>query len=172
MTRQGKLLPGSNFRRKLFRGRVSAALILVLLLEAASWAGLGSDKAMYVGGTVPSLKEGTEGKVSEKNEDFFIFHYPDAEFKIPYDHVNDLEYGQKAGRRLGVAIAVTWMAMFSKKRKHYLTIGYTDENGKQEAAVFELGKDIVRVTLASLEARTGRKVDYEDEEARKSGRGN
>ena len=154
--------------------RKAAATILVatLLLERAAWAGLGSDKAMYVGGTVSALKEGTEGHVSEKNEDLFVFHFQDGDFKIPYDHVNDLEYGQKAGRRLGVAIAVTWMAMFSKKRKHYLTIGYTDENGKQEAAVFELGKDIVRVTLASLEARTGRKVDYEDEEARKSGRGN
>jgi hypothetical protein len=147
-------------------------VITTLLLEAFAWAGLGSDKAMYVGGTVSALKEGTEGHVSEKNEEHFIFRYEDAEFTIPYDHVNDLEYGQKAGRRLGVAIAVTWMALFSKKRKHYLTIGYTDENGKQEAAVFELGKDIVRVTLASLEARTGRKVDYEDEEARKSGRGN
>jgi hypothetical protein len=47
-----------------------------------------------------------------------------------------------------------------------------DENEKQQAAVFELGKDIVRTTLASLEARTGRKIEYQDEEARKSGRGN
>jgi hypothetical protein len=101
-----------------------------------------------------------------------MFTYSGGQLAIPYDRVNDLEYGQKAGRRLGVAIAVTWMALFSKKRKHFLTIGYKDENDKQQAAVFELGKNIVRVTLASLEARTGRKVDYEDEEARKSGRGN
>jgi hypothetical protein len=38
--------------------------------------------------------------------------------------------------------------------------------------VFELGKNTVRVTLASLEARTGKKIDYEDDEARKGGRGN
>jgi hypothetical protein len=127
---------------------------------------------MYVGGTVASLKEGTEGKSSAKDERAFKFEYHGATLQIPYDRVNDLEYGQKAGRRLGVAIAVTWMALFSKKRKHFLTIGYTDENDKQQAAVFELGKDIVRVTLASLEARTGKKIDFEDDEARKSGRGN
>jgi hypothetical protein len=34
--------------------------------------------------------------------------------------------------------------------------------------VFELGKAIVRTTLASLEARTGMKMAYQDEEARKA----
>ena len=151
---------------------VVAALITSFLLESAAWAGLGSDKAMYVGGTVNQLKEGTEGNMSAKDENVLVFTHEGQQFKVPYDRINDLEYGQKAGRRLGVAIAVTWMALFSKKRKHFLTIGYKDENDKQQAAVFELGKNIVRVTLASLEARTGQKVDYEDEEARKSGRGN
>ena len=47
-----------------------------------------------------------------------------------------------------------------------------DENDKQQAAVFELGKDIVRVTLAAMEGRTGRKIEYQDDEARKSAKGN
>jgi hypothetical protein len=37
--------------------------------------------------------------------------------------------------------------------------------------VFELGKDIVRTTLAILEARTSKQIQYQDEEARKSGKG-
>ena len=84
--------------------------------------------------------------------------------------MNTLEYGQKAGRRLGLAIAVSPVLLLSKKRRHYLTINFLDEQGKQQAAVLELGKSIVRGTLASLEARTGRKIEYEDDEARKSGR--
>ena len=147
-------------------------LALVLFLETALWAGLDSDKAMYVGGTVSKLKEASEGTLSAKDEKLCTFTFSGGKLEIPYDRINDLEYGQKAGRRLGVAIAITWMALFSKKRKHFLTIGYTDENDKQQAAVFELGKNTVRVTLASLEARSGRKVDYEDDEARKGGRGN
>lgn len=127
---------------------------------------------MYVGGTVGAVKEGTEGASSCKDENVFVFAYRGGKLQIPYERVNSLEYGQKAGRRVGVAIAVTWVALFSKKRKHYLTIGFKDENDKQQAAVFELGKNVVRVTLASLEARTGQKIDYEDDEARKSGRGN
>lgn len=151
---------------------VAAALCVVFLLESLMFAGLGSDKALYVGGTVSSIKEGTEGTSSAKDENVFVFQYQGGKLEIPYDRIDDLEYGQKAGRRLGVAIAVTWVALFSKKRRHFLTIGFKDANDKQQAAVFELGKNTVRVTLASLEARTGRKVDYEDDEARKSGRGN
>jgi hypothetical protein len=156
------------------RLRKPLALILSLLFmfDLMVWAGLGSDKTMYVGGTINSIKQGAEGKSSTTDEKVFVFQYKGGDLKIPYDRVNDLEYGQKAGRRLGVAIMVTPLALFSKKRKHYLTIGYTDENDKQQAAVFELGKDVVRVTLASLEARTGRKIEYQDEEARKSGKGN
>jgi len=145
---------------------------VIFLLEPLAFAGLGSDKTEYLGGTVNSIKEGTEGRSSAKDERVFVFDYQGGKFQVPYDQINDLEYGQKAGRRLGVAIAVTWMALLSKKRKHFLTIGFKDENDKQQAAVFELGKNIVRVTLASLEARTGRKVEYEDDEARKAGRGN
>jgi hypothetical protein len=62
--------------------------------------------------------------------------------------------------------------LFSKKRKHFVTIGYTDGAGKEEVAVFELGKDIVRTTLPILEARSGKKIVYQDEDARKSGKGN
>lgn len=151
---------------------IAATLIVVFLMESLVFAGLGSDKAMYVGGTVNSIKEGSEGTASAKDENTFVFQYQGGKLEIPYDRIDDLEYGQKAGRRLGVAIAVTWVALFSKKRRHFLTIGYKDANDKQQAAVFELGKNTVRVTLASLEARTGRKVDFEDDEARKSGRGN
>jgi hypothetical protein len=37
-------------------------------------------------------------------------------------------------------------------------VNFIDAADKQQAAVFELGKDVVRVTLASLEARSGQKI--------------
>jgi hypothetical protein len=155
------------------RKSLATILCVLFLVEAVPlWAGLGSDKALYVGGTVSAIKDGSEGTASTKDEKIFVFNYDGGKLQVPYERINDLEYGQKAGRRLGVAIALTWMALFSKKRRHFLTIGYKDDADKQQAAVFELGKNTVRVTLASLEARTGRKVDYEDEEARNGGRGN
>ena len=58
--------------------------------------------------------------------------------------------------------------MFSKKRKHFLTIGYKDADGKDQVAVLELGKDIVRTTLPIVETRSGKKIEYQDDDARKS----
>jgi len=150
---------------------ICAVLVCVFAAEPAAFAGIGSDVTMYVGGTEVQIKDGTEGKSSEKDEKNFVFHYKDGSLTVPYDQVDDLEYGQKAGRRLGVAIALTPLALLSKKRKHFLTVGWKDEQEKQHAAVFQLGKGIVRTTIITLEARTGRKVEYEDDEARKSGMG-
>ena len=153
------------------RRLAALTLLLALFSTSPALAGLGSEKTMYVGGTVTSIKEGTEGISSTHDEKLFEFDYNSGKLTIPYEKINDLEYGQKAGRRIGLAVVVSPMFLFSKKRKHFMTIGYTDENDKQQAAVFELGKDVVRVTLASMEARTGRKIDYQDEESRKSGFG-
>ncbi len=150
---------------------VLGALLFTLLLNIPATAGIGGKDTMYVGGTA-SIKEMTEGKSSTSDEKTFVFTYKQGKLVIPYDRINSLEYGQKAGRRLGLAIAVSPIALLSKKRKHFLTVNYLDDSEKQKAVVFELGKDIVRTTLASIEARSGRKIEYQDEEARKSGRGN
>lgn len=146
--------------------------IVVLAFDVTLSGKVKSDKAQYVGGTVNSIPQLAEGAISTSDDKIFVFEYSGGKLSIPYDRVNSLEYGQKAGRRVGVAIVVTPLALFSKKRKHFLTIGYQDENDKQQAAVFQLGKNTVRVTLTTLEARTGRKIEYQDEEARKSGLGN
>jgi hypothetical protein len=151
------------------RRLIAATLLVLFVLNISAEAGLNSKKTMYVGGTVTSIKEATEGTSSTNDEKVFLFIFKDGKLEVPYDRINDLEYGQKAGRRIGMAIVISPWLLFSKKRKHFLTVGFKDENDKQQAAVFELGKDIVRTTLASMEARTGKKIDYQDDEARKSG---
>ena len=151
--------------------RASLLLPIVFLLHASLWAGLGGDKTMYVGGTVPDLKQKTEGKSSTADEKAFVFEYKGGKLSIPYAQIDSLEYGQKAGRRVGLGVVVSPLFLFSKKRRHYLTIGYVDENKKQQAGVFELGKNAIQGTLSTLEAKTGKKVEYQDEETRKTGTG-
>jgi hypothetical protein len=150
---------------------ISLFFVCLLLMDSLAFAGLGSEKTAYVGGTENQIKDGAEGQSSAKDERNFVFDYKGGNLAIPYSQVNDLEYGQKAGRRIGLAIAISPWLLFSKKRKHFLTVGWKDEQDKQHAAVFELGKSIIRTTIATLEARTGKKVDYQDDEARKSGLG-
>jgi hypothetical protein len=147
----------------------SAVLVLALIFLCATpvFAGLGSGKTKYVGGTAEGLRENIEGK-SRTDDAAFVFEAKSGSLSIPYERINSLEYGQKAGRRVGLAVAVSPLMLFSKKRKHYLTIGYLDASNQQQAAVFELGKGVVRTTLTTLEAKTGKPIDYQDEDARKS----
>ncbi len=147
----------------------TAAALLAMMLASSAWAGLGSNKTLYVGGTLSGLKERTEG-TSSTGANQFVFSYKGGSISIPYNQVSSLEYGQKAGRRLGMAVAVSPLMLFSKKRKHYLTISYSDGE-KQQAVVFELGKDVIRPILSDLEDRTGKKIEYQDEEARKTATG-
>ncbi len=164
------------------------SLILTLLLHSVALAGLDSKKAAYQGGTTkdkdfPGAKESVEGVLNTADEHELKFEYKlnkvSRVYTIPYKQMLDLEYGQKAGRRVGAALAtailispVGLFLLFSKKRKHFVTIGYKDGEGKEQVAVFELGKDIVRTTLPVLEARSGKKIEYQDEDAKKSGKGN
>jgi hypothetical protein len=122
---------------------------------------------MYVGGTIRSIAEKTEGKLDLSGDSAAVFTAGSASISIPYRGITALEYGQKAGRRVGVAIAVSPVALFSKKRKHYLSIAFTDEQGNKEGAVFELAKGIVHSVVRTLEARSGKKVEFESEEAKK-----
>ena len=61
------------------------------------------------------------------------------------------------------------MLLLSKSRKHFVTVGYTDSEGRQQALVFRVSKGDIRTVLASLEARTGRRVEYQDDNARENG---
>src|SRR5262245_52033609 len=135
---------------------ISASLLVCALAQLSLFSDV-TGGATYVGGTAP-IKEKTEGKTSAAGEAVFTFTYSKSTvFSIPYKQINSLEYGQKAGRRVGLAIAISPLFLFSHKRRHFLTIGYLDENNKQQAAVFELGKGSIHQTLTALEAKTGKK---------------
>jgi len=167
--------PASRFKRFL-----ALLLIALLAFELPLAAGLGKKKAKYVGGTVNGISEATEGKLNSDDEKILTFTADKATgptWSIPYDKVTSLAYGQHAGRRVGATIAwgvatlgiLALPILFSKKRRHYLTIEYSDEEAKSQAAIFELGKDVTRTMVKVLEVRTGKNVEFEDEEARKAG---
>ena len=118
------------------------------VVSSPLWAGIPSRKAVYQGGTLVAPQARTEGVVSTSDPDVFVFAWRKGMLRLSYDDLNLLEYGQKAGRRLALAIVVSPLFLLSKKRKHYLTVGFIDERGEQQAAVFELGKKIVRTTHA------------------------
>lgn len=151
--------------RRVFGLRAGSAALLIVCFTTALLA-VDGDKAMYVGGTLVGVQEKAEGKLLTASESELTFDGgKKGSATIPYASVTSLEYGQKAGRRVGMAIMVSPLALFSKKRNHFLTLAYKDQTGKEQAAVFELGKDIFRTTLKILEVRTGKQIELQDNEA-------
>src|ERR1017187_5260073 len=91
--------------------------------------------------------------------------------KVPYQRINTLGSCQSVSRRYAAAILISPVLLLSKSRRHFVTLGYVDTDGKQQALVFRLEKGDIRAVLAALEARTGRRIEYQDAEARKAGKG-
>jgi hypothetical protein len=149
------------------RRAVSILMMSILAVPLPALAGINKDSAMYIGGTVTSIPDQTEGKLDFTNAERMTFKWSAGSWDLPYKQITSLEYGQKAGRRVGVAIVFTVWALFSKKRRHFLTIGFKDADGNAQAALIEIGKNKTKASLAILEARTGLKVEYESEEAKK-----
>ena len=132
---------------------------------------LGQTHVEYVGGTVAKVESGAGGTIDVGDARYFAFYTKKAQVRVAYDRINELEYGQKVDRRLLMAVVISPMFLLSKKRKHFLTIEYMDESGGHQALVFQVDKNGIRAALVSLEARTGLRIEYQDEEARKAGRG-
>ena len=143
---------------------------IAALISALAPALAAQSRAQYAGGTSSQLAGGVEGRIELSDEDYFAFYSRKTQVRIRYDHINLLEYGQTANSRLAMIGAFT-IGLLGKSRKHFLTVGYTGDDGKQQALVFRVDKGGIRATLVSLEARTGLKVEYQDEEARKAGNG-
>jgi hypothetical protein len=147
---------------------VAAVWLFASLPLAAGHAGA---HAEYVGGTRADIPSNNNGDIEVMDNTYFIFLSKKTRIKIPYDRINLLEYGQKVDRRYLAAAIISPVFMLAKKRQHFLTLGFQDENDVQQALVFKVDKNDIRVALVALEARTGQQVRYQDDEARMAGKG-
>lgn len=147
-----------------------ALLALTLLLSPVFARPIGS-RVEYLGGTRPDIPTPDGGEIRLSDDTYFVFVSHKTEIKVPYDRINLLEYGQKVDRRYLEAVLISPVFMLAKKREHFLTVGFQDDDGRQQAMMFRVNKNDVRLTLVSLEARTGQKVEFQDENARLAGKG-
>jgi hypothetical protein len=143
------------------------SLILALPLAAAE----PGTKIQFVGGTVTGAVAKAKSQLDLTGTEMLLFHSGRSEFRIAYQKINTVEYGQSVSRRYAEAVLISPLLLLSKSRKHFVTIGYVDQEGKQQALVFRVEKSDIRSLLAGLEARTGRRIEYQDGEARKALKG-
>jgi hypothetical protein len=164
--------------------RTIVAIVVCALLAHPALA-VGRRKVTYVGGTVESLnqyKKAFEGELDLGDEAKLVLKVKDQTIAIPYDAVSSLEYQNSTQYRVGkvsgvgaagvlalfVPLAAFYLipALFiagkqlgnKKRKRHYLTVIYTDANEKSQAMVLELGKNIQQETRAILTARSGKEI--------------
>jgi hypothetical protein len=153
-------------------------LLSLTLVVAVSpkLSALDQDKAAYAGGTVALFNEGhgrVEGRLdlSDPQALVFVGNGPQGQrvLRIEYSSIHDVEFGQKVRRRVAAATASTAvlgplgaLAFTLKKREHYLTVVYSDHRGLDQVVILQLGKNVVRSTLLTVEARSGIVVESQD----------
>jgi hypothetical protein len=135
------------------------------------WAEGVGGRAEFVGGTVSVFSQHVEGRLLTVDGSVFRFETRNKTVEVPYARIHTLEYGQKVDRRYISALLISPVFLLSKSRKHFLTVGFDDSSGATQALIFRVKGSDVRSVLVGLEARTGRKVVYQDAEAKKAGKG-
>jgi hypothetical protein len=151
--------------------RTFLVCLLLCTCTAMAVAARTGSRVEYIGGTRGDIPPNNNGEIRVTNETYFVFVSKHTEVKIPYERINMLEYGQKIDRHFIAAALISPIFMVAKKREHFLTVGFENDNGHQEAMVFRVNKDDLRLTLVTLEARTGQEVKFQNEEARIYGKG-
>jgi hypothetical protein len=146
-------------------------LVVLLAFSSLLWTESPGDRVTYVGGTIAGVPNHSSARIDVRDENSLSLRVKDKAISVAWNEVSNIEYGQHVDRRYIEAILISPLFLISKKRSHFLTIGYLDSEKHQQAVVLEVNKGDIRQLLVSLEARTGRKVEYQDDEARKAGKG-
>lgn len=164
-------MTGAASRRRAIWWSMKSSVLILLVLSSLLQAGDHGSRVQYVGGTVPNVPNKSGGRIEILQDDALKLSLQGGVLMIPYKDVDTLEYGMRVSRRYVEAALISPIFLLGKRKTHFLTIGYMDSEGRQQAVVLEVGKDDIRPLLVSLEARTGRLVEYQDEDARKAGKG-
>ena len=131
-------------------------------------AAVRGNEIRYVGGSMLAIAERTLGKLELSDAQVARFIAKRNSFDIVYKNITSLEYGQQVGRRVALAIMISPAALLSKKRQHYLSVGFVDGHGHIQAAVLEVGKEYIHAVVTILERRSSNvKLEFESEEAEK-----
>jgi len=72
-------------------------------------------------------------------------------------------YERAARPRYGAGLVLAWPLLFTKEKKHFLTLQYKTDSGDRKYAIFHLDKRNYQEALAATEATLGIKVERFEE---------
>ncbi|MCW5964627.1 MAG: hypothetical protein KIT83_11360 [Bryobacterales bacterium] len=114
----------------------------------------GSDK--------PIEREGS--LMLDRNDKLLAFSSQDVKrMEVPLDAISNLVYERAKRPRYAAGLLFAWPLLFTKTKKHFLTVQYKDASGEGQYALFQLHKENFREVLAAIEAATDSKVERLEE---------
>lgn len=130
-------------------------------------------EAAYVSGTTTGILKDASGTLSTQDRAALLFHWESdkgfGDWTLPYDKITRVTYSQQGrGRGSSVALGVSTLGVgnvLSRQKRHFVTFSFVDQQGQRQNATFEVGKDVIRDLLSSIEKRTGKKVHSDDEDS-------
>jgi CxxC motif-containing protein (DUF1111 family) len=144
------------------------AFVLCLAIPATVFAGDGSYKVSYDGGSLPDAKSGTSVKLYIEGSQIRLVKDQTVLAIIPSASVTEISYGQDVHRRVGAAVGLAFVSLgvgalmaLSKSKKHYVGLTWADGDKKGGFAV-QCDKNDYRGVLAGLEGVTGKKAVNSD----------
>lgn len=148
------------------RRSISGLLIVVLFAVEFAAAANPDKDAVYIGGTA-NIQQAKTSMLDVGDESVLRF----ADWQTSYSKITALGYGRHARYDWdhlmlpGLGFAP---ALLLKTLDHYLSVAYTDGDGKPQLAIFKVGPDSIETVLKTVESRSGKKIEYETAEPGKN----
>jgi hypothetical protein len=141
-----------------------AVLLCLFVPSSVFAANANAYKVMYDGGSLQNLKAGTDVQLVIDPDKVRIVHGKEEVASIPAAAITEITYGQDVHRRIGAAIGLAVVSLgigalmaFTKSKKHYVGLTWTDGDKKGGFAM-QCDKNDYRGELAGLEGITGKKA--------------
>ena len=145
------------------------AILFLLALGPVASAQQKYDHVEYVKSPAPGEKkksEAVQGSLSldsTKKTVEFVDKHGAVDFSIPNAAIKGLHYERTSRPRYAEGLLIAWPLLFTKSKKHYLTIQYADAAGAGQFVILQMDKSNYQQILAVAEAQTGVRVDRAEE---------
>lgn len=88
---------------------------------------------------------------------------PDVTIEVKANSITSALYERASRPRYVPALLIAWPLIFTKGKKHFLTMQYNGDSGEGRYVIFNLDKTNFRAILGAVEAATGKKVERSEE---------
>ena len=116
-------------------------VLVLLAISSLVEAGSTGNRVLYVRRDRGRRASAMDAHIELFENDSLKLNTRNNSFLVPYKDINTLEYGMRVSRRYMEAVLISPVFLGAKRRTHFLTIGYSDAEGKQQAMVLQVGKD-------------------------------